>query len=120
MIEVTHAPEDGLVTIRASGKLTGADYDTALPEIEAAIGRADGALNSVIDVTGLEGIELAALWKDLKFDIRHFADFGRIAVVGRSRAQQIGARASGLLTDAELAFFDADAADDARRWAAGG
>jgi len=118
MIEVMRTPEKDLVTIRASGTLTRADYALAVPEIEEAIRKADGALNSVIDVIGLKGIELGALWKDLKFDVQHFADFRRIAVVGKSRGQEIGARASTLLTSAELRFFDADSADDARQWAA--
>lgn len=120
MIEVMHTPEQDLVTIRASGKLSETDYNAAIPEIEEAIRKADGALNSVIDVVGLKGIELAALWKDLKFDVQHYTDFRRIAVVGNSRGQELLAKASILLTKAEVRFFDIDAAEQARSWAANG
>lgn len=120
MIEVEHSPEQDLITIRASGTLTEADYDMAIPEIEEAIRKADGAINSVIDVIGLDGFELGAFWKDLEFDIRHFSDFQRIAVVGENRGRQIGATAATLLTNAEVRFFDEEAADNARQWAARG
>lgn len=120
MIEVVHKPEQDLVTIDASGKLTAADYDLAIPEIEEAIRQADGPLNLVIDVIGLKGIELAALWKDLKFDVRHFSDFRRIAIVGGNRAQEFGAKASDAFTRAEVRYFGEDSSDHARRWAASG
>lgn len=120
MIEIFHTPEQDLITIRASGNLTEADYEMAIPEIEEAIRKADGSLNTVVDVIGLKGMDLGALWKDLKFDVRHMGDFRRIAIVGETRGQEIGAKASTLLTNAEVRYFDADTADAARQWAATG
>lgn len=119
MIEVMHTPKQELVTIRASGTLSEADYDRTIPEIEEAIRKPDGALNSVIDVIGLEGIKLGALWKDLQFDFRHFSYFKRIAIVGETLAKESGAKASTLLTGAEVRFFDGKTADSARQWAVG-
>lgn len=118
MIEIQHAPTENLVTIRASGQLTTTDYDRTIPELEEAIRKADGSLNAVIHVEALKGAELGALWKDLKFDVEHLNDFRRIAVVGEGKLQEVGTRASGLLTGAKVEFFEPDASDEARRWAA--
>lgn len=119
MIEILHSPDHRLVTIRASGRLTSMDYDAAMPELEEAIRKAGGALNAVIDVQGMKGIELGALWKDLKFDVEHMNDFRRIAIVGSGTVTKIGTRASGFLTSATVAFFDAEKAEEARQWAIG-
>ncbi|MBF9029757.1 STAS/SEC14 domain-containing protein [Rhodobacterales bacterium HKCCE3408] len=119
MIEIHHSRDEPLVTIHASGTLTSADYDRAIPELEAAIERTDEALNAIIDVYRLEGMEMAALWKDLKFDVDHFRDFRRIAVVGRSKLVEWGTKASQLLTSAEIEFFDDGESDAARDWVLG-
>lgn len=117
MIEILHDTADRLVTIRASGKLTSADYDRAIPELEEAIRKADGALNAVIIVDDLTGFELAALWKDLKFDLKHLDDFRRIAIVGRMQTMKVVTEASDLLTSAKLKFFETDRTAEASRWA---
>ena len=70
MIEIHHSREERFVTIRASGELTARDYEKAIPELEEAIRKAEGALNAVLDITALRLVELGAVWKDLKFDVR--------------------------------------------------
>ncbi|MEQ9257629.1 MAG: STAS/SEC14 domain-containing protein [Roseovarius sp.] len=117
MLDIEHYPTEDLVKIRATGHLTDADYDKAIPELEEAIEKADGALNALVELDGLKGIAFGALWKDLKFDVRHFSDFRRIAVLGRSNAEEIGTKASSLFTSADVEFFDAEEEQDSRRWA---
>lgn len=118
MIEIYHFPEENLVKIEASGTLSSADYDRAIPELEEAIDRADARLNAVIHVEGLKGAEFGALWRDLKFDIEHLMDFRRMAVVGEGNLMKLGVKASNLATCANVEFFETDASDEARRWAA--
>lgn len=120
MVEVMRMPVKDLITIRASRKLSEADYERAIPEIEAAIKEAGCTINAVIEMVGVAGIELGALCKDLKFDIRHFDAFRRIAVVRLISAQEIGGKTATLLTNAKVDFFDANAFDEARKWAMGG
>lgn len=117
MIEIGHSPAENLVTIRASGKLTKQDYDQALPELEQAIRASGGALNAVIVVDRLKGWELEALWKDLQFDMRHYGDFERIAVVGNLPLQDWSAAAASAVTNAEVETFTVDQLDRAREWA---
>lgn len=120
MIEIGHTPAKKLITLRVSGKLTARDYDRAIPEIEGALEQVGGKLNAVIELDDLRGWDLSALWKDLKFDVRHYDDFRRIAVVGQSDAEKIGAKVSGALTSAEVEFFQHDEVDDAESWATSG
>ncbi len=117
MIEIGVLPAQKVATIRVSGKLTAEDYEQAMPELEQAISAANGALNAVIVLDDLRGWDLQALWKDLRFDIRHHDDFRRIAVVGQTDAERIGAKASGLLTGAKVEFFLLDEIDEAHAWA---
>jgi len=42
----------------------------------------------LFDMTGFHGWEVAAMWEDTKFAIKHFADIDRMAVVGEKRWQQ--------------------------------
>ena len=117
MIEIGHSPAKKLITIRVSGRLSDSDYNAAIPEIEEAIDQVGGKLNAVVELDDLRGWDLSALWKDIKFDVRHYDDFRRIAVVGQSDAEKIGAKASGAFTSAEVEFFQHDAVDDAEAWA---
>lgn len=117
MIEIEHEQDRRLIQVRVAGKLTEADYDAAIPELEQAIKNSGGDLSAVIMLDDLTGISLSALWKDLKFDMRHFNDFKRIAVVGDSRMEEWGAKASTIATGAEIEFFERDEFDRARDWA---
>ena len=119
MIEIAHTPAEKLVTIRASGTLSAEDYDRALPQLEQAIAESNEALNAVVILDALEGMDAGALWKDLRFDVKHYGDFRRIAVVGRTNVEEIAASASGLVTGADVSFFLVDALDEARDWARG-
>lgn len=118
MIEIGHTPAKRLVTIRVSGKLTSKEYDTAVPEIEQAIEQSGGRLNAVVELDDMRGWDIAALWKDLKFDARHFDDFRRIAVVGGTSGEKLSAKAAGALTSADVEFFLRDQVDKAEDWAA--
>lgn len=120
MIEIGRLPAQRLITIRVSGKLTAEDYGKATPELAQAIEAADGNLNAVIEMDDMRGWDFEALWKEMKFDVNHHDDFRRIAVVGQTDAEQIGAEASSLLTRAAVEFFSFDELDEAREWAVAG
>lgn len=118
MIEIEHSTADKLVTIRASGALSAADYDHAIPELEEAIRKSGGNLNAVVSLEGVESMAVGAIWKDLKFDIDHYDDFRRMAIVGASGFPEGAGKAAGLVTNAEVEFFETGDLEDARRWAA--
>ena len=73
--------EDGLLVVNVSGKLAAADYERFVPEFDRLVQK-HGKLRLLFDMTGFHGWETAALWADIKFDAKHFADIERLAMVG--------------------------------------
>lgn len=114
MIQVEH--KDEITVCRVAGTLTRDDYDAAMPEIEHEIEMADRPLRLLIHLDDLRGWEIGALWEDLKFDARHYNDFGRIAVLGDSDVERWGTVLSKPFTGAEVKYFDRDDRADAEAW----
>jgi len=117
MIEVGRNAAERLITIRASGSLTKDDYAQAVPEIEQAIAEAGGDLSAIVILESLDSVDIAALWADLQFDVKHHDNFRRIAVVGSSKTVESTTEAADMVTGAKLEFFLADQLDDAHSWA---
>lgn len=115
MITIEHDRDDYLVC-RVSGKLTEADYDAAIPEIENALKLREGPLRMMILLEDFRGWEIGALWQDLKFDVRHADDFGRIAVLGDSTLEEWGTTLSNPFFGAEMRYFDLQDRTAARAW----
>lgn len=71
----------------------------------------------VLNLTRFEGYEGAtALLEDLKIDIGHRNDFGRVAVVGEGALMEWGSRFADVLTKVELRQFDPEEMDAAVAW----
>ncbi len=116
MITIEHGPEHKVVTIRAAGTLTANDYDAAVPELKHAMDLAEGPLRVLIRLEDFSGWEIEAAWKDLKFDIRHGSDLGRIAVLGETTLEEWGTKLSAPFIGADMKFFPIDREDDAMAW----
>jgi hypothetical protein len=76
--------EGNVLAIQVSGRLTKADYVYFAPEFERLI-QLNGKLRLLFDLAGFQGWEGSALWECIKFDVKHFADIERIAMIGDSR-----------------------------------
>lgn len=116
MIEIEHSQSGDIITLRASGTLTKADYHAALPEIENAMTLAIGPLHMLIRLEDFHGWEIGALWKDLTFDLKHRGEFGSIAVVGDTKLEEWGAWLSSFFAKSEVRYFNFEDEDDARGW----
>jgi len=57
-----------------------------------------------------------ALWENIKFDSRHFADIKRLAMVGENKWQHGTATFCKPFTAATIRYFDHVNAAEARRW----
>jgi hypothetical protein len=104
-----------ILVVHVSGKLTKADYDDFVPEVDRLI-RQRGKLRILFDMAGFHGWELGAAWEDFKFGIEHFADIERLALVGEKRWQEGMATFCKPFTKAEVRFFDHTASVEARNW----
>ena len=67
-------------------------------------------------MTGLQGWDAGAAWEELKFDVEHFADIERLAMIGDKKWEQGMAAFFKPFTKATTRYFDEDDAVAARRW----
>ena len=116
MIEVEHPSPKSLITIRASGKLTADDYDAALPEIENSIQQCEGPVRFLVRLEGVDGMELGAVWRDVKFDMKHKDDMGKVAIVGDNKLERWLTKISAPFLSAKVRFFDSKNLKDAEAW----
>lgn len=101
--------------IHVSGKLAKADYEHLVPEFERLVKR-HGKLRLLFDMSDFHGWEPAALWEDLKFDVKHFADIERLAMIGDKKWQHGMAMFCKPFTTATIKYFDQANAAEAYPW----
>ena len=104
-----------ILVIHINGKVVGADYARFVPEFERLL-KQHGKLRVMFDMTDFHGWDASALWEDIKFDIKHFADIELLAMVGDKKWQQGMATFCKPFTKATIRYFDHDAAAEARKW----
>ena len=110
--------DSGIVLIKASGRLSKADYDRFVPEFER-IARARGPVCMLIELDDFHGWDLPGPWEDLKFETTHQNDMGRVAIVGDRGWQEWGTRLSKPFFRAETRYFNREQAAAARAWLTG-
>jgi hypothetical protein len=76
-----------ILVVNVTGKLVKADYGPFAHEFERLF-QQHGKLRLLFDMTGLHGWDAGAAWEDLKFDIKHFSDIDRLAIVGEKKWQE--------------------------------
>jgi hypothetical protein len=106
---------DDALEVRVSGKLTHEDYETFVPAIERLI-EEHGTLRVLLVTHDFHGWTAGALWDDVKFDVKHFNDVERLAVVGEKKWEQGMAAFCKPFTTADVRFFEHDRLDEARKW----
>jgi universal stress protein A len=104
---------DAVLGVKASGKLTHADYQQLIPKLEQII-EAHGRVRVLVELEDCTGWELAAAWDDLKFVFRHGRDVERCAVVGKSRWQKWLARLSRPFVN--VRYFPREQLEQAWQW----
>jgi len=104
-----------ILVVHVSGKLAKADYEHFVPEFERPV-RQNGKLRVLFDMAGFHGWEVGALWEDVKFDIKHFADIERLAMVGDKKWERGMAAFCKPFTKATIRYFNHAEAAKARVW----
>ncbi|MGA7497802.1 MAG: STAS/SEC14 domain-containing protein [Isosphaeraceae bacterium] len=116
MIEMLDQSTGKVFGMRVSGKLLHQDYERFVPMLENLI-EEHGSVRCLVEMTGLHGIELRALWDEIKFDVRHARQIERCAVVGDRAWEAWMTRLSRpIFSNAEIRFFDVTARDQAWEW----
>jgi len=114
-IKFNDEDEGNLLAIQVNGKLTKADYVYFAPEFERLV-QLNGKMLVLFDMTGFEGWEAGALWEDIKFDVKHFSDVERLAIVGHKVWEHGMSLFCKPFTTAKIRYFEHDQAAEAREW----
>jgi len=119
MVKVSETNDGKVLEIYASGKLSQQDYRQFLPEVERLI-KQHGKINILFEMSQFHGWEPGALWLDIKFDFKHFADINRLAIIGESKWQEWMATFCRPFTSATIRYFDHADSEAGRLWVQNG
>ena len=113
--ELREEADGKIIEVTATAKLTRGDYETFVPAVEGLVDR-HGKIRVLFEMRDFHGWTAGALWEDLKFDLRHFSDIERLAVVGDRKWEKGMATFCRPFTTAEVRYFDRADIDKAREW----
>lgn len=114
-VEVHESGGGKVLEVRASKKLSKSDYEHFVPLIEQLIAK-NGKVRVLFEMHNFHGWEMGALWEDIKFDVKHFRDIERLALVGESKWEKGMAAFCKPFTSAKIEYFDSKDAAKARQW----
>ncbi len=114
-VQVEAVESDTFITVRVSGKLTKEDYAHFVPEVERLV-QQRGKLRILFEMHDFHGWNAGALWEDVKFDVKHFNDIERLAMLGETRWQAGMSTFCKPFTTAKIKYFTQDEIDAARAW----
>ncbi len=115
MLTIENINEHQVVTIVATGKLIKEDYVRLLPELEQKFEKFE-TLRFLIVLEDFSGLELDALWQDITFDYKYKKQYGKTAIVGDKKWEEVGTKISSLFFQSEMKFFYQDQKDVAWNW----
>lgn len=104
-----------IVEVQVTGKLTHEDFVTFTPHFEELVEQR-GRLRVLFEMADFHGWNATALWDEIKFDMAHFADIDRVAMVGDKKWEEYLSLLCSPFTRAHVRYFNASAVEDARLW----
>lgn len=104
-----------ILEVQVTGKLTKEAYQQFVPLVENMVAQ-HGKVRILFVMRDFHGWEMSALWEDVKFDLKHFKDIERLAIVGESKWEKGMAVFCKPFTTASIQYFDAPQIDEARAW----
>lgn len=114
-LEIVQTSDPKIVEAHLTGKLVKEDYLRFVPAMEALI-KEHGKLRLFVEMHDFRGWTGGAVWEDVKFDMKHFTDIERIAMVGETQWQHNMAVFCKPFTSAKVRYFDHSQLEEARRW----
>lgn len=114
-IQLNEENNGKLLAVNVSGKLVKDDYAAFVPTFERLV-QLHGKMRILFDMADFHGWEASAAWEDFKFDVDHFSDIERIAMVGEKKWQEAMTVFVKPFTKAQVRYFDHAKAAEARKW----
>jgi hypothetical protein len=117
MIAFMQESGGNLLGVHAGGKLTENDYkDCLVPRLELLIDRFGKVRVLFYMDETFHGWDLKSAWANTTLDVRHRADFERIAVVGAPAWEEWCAKLAGRFMAGEIRTFPPDQLQQAWDW----
>ncbi len=116
-VEVIEQVGGRIMEVQVSGKLTHEDYRQLSPLFDQRV-REQGKIRVLFEMLDFHGWEVAAVWDDIKLDLKHFAHIERLAMVGDKRWEKGMSVFCRPFTTAQIRYFDRAEIDAARIWLA--
>ena len=114
-VALTEEAGGKIVVVKMSDNLTMDDYEHFVPELDRLI-KQHGKIRVLVEMHNFHGWTVSAVWQDIKFDLAHFKDIERLALVGESKWESGMATFCKPFTTAKLQYFDVSKAADALAW----
>lgn len=114
-VKLEEHKEGKILIVPVTGKLEKEDYQRFVPEVERLI-KQHGKIRVLLETHDFHGWHAGALWEDIKFDLKHFRDIERVAVVGEKKWEKGMTTFCKPFTTAEVRFFEHGQTDEARAW----
>lgn len=114
-VDLATRADSNVIHLHVSGTLSHEDYEIFGPDIEKQIQK-HGRIRVLLELDDFHGWTARALWDDIKFDIQHFRDIERIAMVGDQTWEKWMALFVSPFTAATVKYFDASEMDAAWEW----
>ena len=115
MIETIETGSPKVVGLKLCGTLHDEDYRQFVPKMETIL-TAEGKVRLFLQLEDFHGWDVHAAWDDLKFGLKHYSDFERIAMVGDRKWEKWMAGFCKPFTKAEVKYFDRTEVDAAWKW----
>ncbi len=116
MLSDTEIDVDGnQLEVHVTGKLTTEFYRDLVPAVDEQIAQY-GKIRVLFWMHDFHGWTAGALWEDVKFDVKHWRDIERLAIVGETKWQHGMAVFCKPFTTASIRYFDHSMIDEAREW----
>ncbi len=117
MIEIMPESNGSALALKASGKLTDADYkEVLIPRIEEIIKRSVKAKVLLYLPRDFTGWEAHAMWDDASFGLRHRNDFEKLAVVGGAKWVEWATKIASHFMEGEVKAFGEERLQEALDW----
>jgi len=116
-VDVREADDGEVVEVTVTGKLSRDDYDTFVPFLETRM--QEKKVKILFSMKDFTGWDAGALWEDIKFDIKHFGDIDRLAMVGDKKWEEGMAWFCKPFTTAKVAYYDQSQIETAQAWLRG-
>jgi hypothetical protein len=114
-IKLRETNDGKVLEVQVTGKLAHEDYQHFVPEFERLL-KQRGKVRVLFEMADFHGWEGAAMWDDIKFDVKHFSDIDRLAMVGDRKWEKGMSVFCRPFTAAKIRYFDHTEIAEARAW----